>query len=456
MSILNGTGTTQPKEIWYGNNQIKEVWVGDNKIWPTGPQSDAQYWFDFDDDSARLKNKGLTRQGVAVTGTFPVFDHDHAIFEPTTNLNTTPTTNWVDGYSVSMWTKDTPPSSGWKTIIHRAVSSGTLTNEAYVVYDTSATATTIASGLKFGSVHKEYLSNYSVPVSTGWFHTVVTWRRLTTTSYNCTFYINGVQRGSFTASGYASNTKFSTEKLYIGGNRSFGEWSGRIDDLIIWDRGLSAAEVTELYNQGRSWIPRITTASPMSFAVGEPGSMLLATDFGATTWTATGLPDGLTLSTAGLLSGTPTTVGSGVMTLTASSDLYSATKAITWDVIAVPNTVLHTLKARSANKVSHSGWNKPALTWDLVTTGSASYTSSGEIIPYYGRGRVWAQPALVNTRNTRVVSSVRGVLASGSQGNASYYSPTVVFQEGERIYLEIENYSSNTNDSISLSVAPPA
>lgn len=455
MSILNGTGTTQPKEIWYGNNKIKEVWVGNNKVWPTGPQFDAIYWFDFNDSSAVLKNRGTSPQPLAVTGTYPVGDYDHVIFEANTRVSVPPPTGWLNGYTTSMWVRDTAFNSGWKTFLHRAPSTG-WAKETYVVLETNTTTTSVVSGLRFPPTHREYRANYSFPVSSDWTHIVVVWARTSSTTFQCRFYINGVARGAFNGSGYLAGDQFTSENLFIGGNRDAGEWSGRLDDFLLWDRPLSAAEVTELYNPGRSWIPRITTVPPLSFAVGEPGSMLLATNFGATTWTVTGsMPTGLVLYASGLLTGTPTTVGSGVMTITASSDLYSVTKAIAWEVIAVPNTVLHTIKARSANKVSHSGWNKPALTWDLVTNGSATSTNSGEIIVKYGRGRVRAQPAMVNTRKTRVVSSVRGVMASGGLGNADYYSPTVVFQEGERIHLEVENFSSNTNDQISLSVTPP-
>lgn len=461
MSILNGTGTTQPKEIWYGNNKIKEVWVGDNKVWPllVGPYSDADLYLNFNNSDNAYENLGIEGAPVLPEGGL-LHEHDNLFVANTGKLQTFSNSNWASGYTVSMWTRDVPVNSGWKTVMHRTVSSGSMTYEAYVVQNTNASDTTIHAGLRLNGIVREYAATYRPPVNSGWFHTVVVWTRTSSTAFNCKFYIDGVLRGSFNATGFPANVQMQpTYPIFFGSGRDNDgfEWSGNMDDVTLWSRSLTAAEVTELHDIGRSWIPRITTMSPLSFAVGESGSMLLATDFGATTWTVTGsLPIGLVLYASGLLTGTPTTVGSGVMTITASSDLYSVTKAIAWNVIAVPNTVLHTIKARSANKVSHSGWNKPALTWDLVTNGSASYTGSGDIFPYYGRGRVWAQPALVNTRNTRVVSSVRGVLASGGLGNASYYSPTVVFQEGERIYLEIENYSSNTNDSISLSVAPPA
>lgn len=451
MAIHLGQLNLDPTQMWFGNNPLKEVWVGNNKIWPSGPQSDAKFWFDFDDSAAILKNKGTTKPAFTVSGTFPVSDLDHAIFAATTRLSTTPTTDWVDGYTISMWTRDTPANSGWKTIMHRAVSSGTLTNEAYVVHNTSATTTTIATGLKFGSVHKEYSSNYSLPVSSNWFHTVVVWKRLTTTSYNCTIYINGVQRGSFNATGYASNTKFSTEQLYIGGNRTAGEWSGRMDDLLIWDRGLSAAEVTELYNQGRSRIPQILTPGPFDFVLGEPGGLYLVADFQVTSWSATGLPDGITLSSTGYLSGTATTEGSGTMVITASGN-GTATKAFVWNVSTVPMLPSHAIIAPGKSKTSHTGWARPSLTWSLVTTGSGSFTSSGDLIVPRGKGRIRLIATMTNARGTRIVSDQRGILNYGvASTSQNYRTSEFVFNEGERLFVEVDTYSGTTDDSFLLS-----
>lgn len=336
MAINFGQLNFDPTQIWFGNNPLREVWAGDEKVWPSGPQSDAKFWLDFNDANAPLKDKGTSGATFAVSGTYPYHDIDHEAFLGTSRLNTMPETNWRDGFTVSMWTRDTPASSGWKTIMHRAVASGTLTNEAYIVHNTSATTTTIVTGLKFGSVHKEFFSNYALPVSSNWFHTVVAWKRLTATSYNCTIYINGVQRGSFNATGYPSNAVFAFEELYIGGTRTGGEWFGRMDDLLVWDRGLSAAEVAELYNQGRSWLPQILTEGPLYFMVGEAGGMQLTTNFQTTSWSATGLPDGITLSQTGYLSGSATTEGSGTATIVANgANDQTAEKTYPWVVEAL-------------------------------------------------------------------------------------------------------------------------
>ena len=60
------------------------------------------------------------------------------------------------------------------------------------------------------------------------------------------------------------------------------------------------------------------------------------------TFTATGLPAGLSISSAGLISGTPTTAGSSTVTVTASSGTATGTTSFSWAVNPVLNGT-HTL-----------------------------------------------------------------------------------------------------------------
>lgn len=454
MSIFQGSGSSDPSQIWFGNNAVREVWVGSNRLWPVGPQSDANFWFDFNDTSALLKNRGTSRFVMGTRGSlYP--DHDHAWFVTDGRINFNPPNGWADGYSVSMWTREILANSGWKTILHRAPSTGTLTNEAYVVFNTSSSSTTIASGMKFGSTHREFSSNYSVPIATDWFHTVVVWRRTSSTAYTCTFYINGVQRGSFSATGYASNTQFSGDQIYVGGNRSFGEWSGRLDDFVLWSRPISAAEVTEVYNQGRSWIPQILSYGPFDFVVNESGGVFLAADFTPTSWSATGLPQGITLGNNGYLSGTVTATGSGTMVVTATDGTNTATKSFSWTATEVSNLPNHSIMTSGANKVSHNGWARPALTWKLVNDGGGAFSANGTLVNPRGRGRIRFVATLTNGRNTRIVSDQRGVLATGSGTNQNYRTDVLVTNLDEGFYIEVENYSSTTSDSFLLATDQP-
>lgn len=458
MSILLGYGSTDPSQLWFGNNQLREVWVGSNKIWPTGPKSDAKLHLNFDRTDSTYRNVGTEGRTVTSSGSF-YHNHDHLIVNATGRLTTTTGSNWNNGFTISMWTKDAVANSGWRTIFHRAPSSGSFSTEAYVVQNTNATASTIHSGLRLNGTVKEFASTTQPPISGGWFHTVVVWTRTSATAFSCVMYINGVQRGSFSGTGYPSNVNIPSEyPLYIGAGRDNDgfEWSGSMDDFLVWDRPLTAAEVAQVYSDGRSWMPRILTPSPINFVVNEPGSMNMAADFTVTTWSATGLPAGISLSSSGVLHGTATTVGSGVMVVVAIGGGQTATKAISWAVENVSNLPSHGIQASGANKVSHSGWSRPALTWSLITAGTGGYSNNGSLVLPRGRGKIRFYSSLSAARSVRIVSNVRGILAQGPSITAhDFYTPVYVFEDGEAVYVEFNGYSSNTNDRLYLHTATP-
>ena len=58
--------------------------------------------------------------------------------------------------------------------------------------------------------------------------------------------MNGVQVGSLAATGTIAS---STGQVTIGGNSVWGEYfAGAVDDVRIYNRALSAAEITSLMN----------------------------------------------------------------------------------------------------------------------------------------------------------------------------------------------------------------
>ncbi|WP_328942101.1 RICIN domain-containing protein [Streptomyces sp. NBC_00250] len=100
-----------------------------------------------------------------------------------------------------------------------------------------------------------------------------------------------------------------------------------------------------------------TAQVPETVTVGNPGNrtatlnkavslQLVATDSAGKplTFTATGLPAGLSISTGGLVTGTPTAAGVSTVTVTASSGSAGGTTTFTWTVSA-PLDGVHTLTA---------------------------------------------------------------------------------------------------------------
>jgi GH25 family lysozyme M1 (1,4-beta-N-acetylmuramidase) len=91
-------------------------------------------------------------------------------------------------------------------------------------------------------------------------------------------------------------------------------------------------------------------------------------------YTATGLPDGLTMSSAGLISGTPTTTGSYTVTITpsASSTVVPASISFTWTVAAgidVTQPPLQITTAGSAVKLQLSDTDSDGGTPSFSATG---------------------------------------------------------------------------------------
>lgn len=449
-----GSGTISVTATGSGGLEAQKSYMW--SVVKSGPQADAKVWMKFDNQANFLENIGTATTTVNVVGSVP-HEWDHVRFG-SGRLRFTPSSNWYSGFTFSYWTRDTAANSGWQTIMHRAVPSGTLTNEAYIVHNTSSTTTTIFSGLKFGSTHRESSSNYALPVGTDWFHTTVVWTRTSTTSFNVAFYINGVQRGSFSRTGYSSSaSQFGSEQVWVGGNRTANEWSGRMDDLTMWDRPLSAAEVTELYNQGRSWLPSITTTSLPNFPINEYAYFSFADDFNADSWSATGVPAGMSMSTSGVLSGTPTTASSGTITVTATrtSTGHSATKSFSWavtDLSPLPST---TLTASGVNKMSHSGWARPNLTWSR-SSGSGAFETNGTFIMPRGEGYVYLNAGITTGTNARIVSNLKGTLMQTTFADRAIALSTnkTIFEQGERVHIELNGYSSSASDRFTFTYGP--
>ena len=77
-----------------------------------------------------------------------------------------------------------------------------------------------------------------------WVHHVVV-----KTGDTLTHYTDGEEDESSTFTGELQNP----QPLYFGGDQTNENWSGMLDDIAIWDRALSAAEVSELNNSGISF-----------------------------------------------------------------------------------------------------------------------------------------------------------------------------------------------------------
>ncbi len=95
-----------------------------------------------------------------------------------------------------------------------------------------------------------------------WYHAVVTIGAGTPATV--TFYLNGVPDGSDTTSGtYDDNATSKQVSIGSGGEGGGNAMKGKIDDVRIYDRALSAAEVKRLYDLGNTTrVAETVTSNP--------------------------------------------------------------------------------------------------------------------------------------------------------------------------------------------------
>ncbi|MGW6912897.1 RICIN domain-containing protein [Kitasatospora sp. NPDC054939] len=128
-----------------------------------------------------------------------------------------------------------------------------------------------------------------------------------------------------------------------------------------------------------------TGSAPELVSVTDPGSQstkvntavslqLTATDSlgKPLTFSATGLPGGLSITSTGLISGTPTTTGTSTATVTATSGTATGTRSLTWSVVPVLDGT-HTVvtSGKALDDPNHSRvTGTPLITWS--TNGGAN------------------------------------------------------------------------------------
>lgn len=105
------------------------------------------------------------------------------------------------------------------------------------------TTGTISAYLANGSTEKGYTLSNSVVAVNNWYHIVFTWNGATTTGY-----VNNVKRTGNPVSQVVSPI-MNAYKLTVGRDNSPNYYfQGKIDEIGIWDREITAAEVSSLYN----------------------------------------------------------------------------------------------------------------------------------------------------------------------------------------------------------------
>src|SRR5262249_20434970 len=132
------------------------------------------------------------------------------------------------GMTLEAWVNPTTVSSAWRDVIYKG-------NDNYYLEGTSDSSSRPAGGGTFAAVGGNAFGSSGLAPG-AWSHLALTYDGTT-----LRLYVNGTLVGSQAKTGAITT---STNQLQIGGDSIYGQYfSGAIDDVRVYNRPLSAAEI---------------------------------------------------------------------------------------------------------------------------------------------------------------------------------------------------------------------
>lgn len=163
--------------------------------------------------------------------------------------------------SVSFWVNftSTPSSGNTVAMIDKRDNSGGTAGWGVQLYNASGTLQIQF----FGNTNSNTPASFNwTPSTSTWYHIVFTKPTGTTAS---TLYINGSSQGTAGSQSFSNYAK----SLYFGNRDASGSWlNGKLDEIGLWSREITGAEVTSLYNSGSGTTYPFGTAYSITAAKG--------------------------------------------------------------------------------------------------------------------------------------------------------------------------------------------
>jgi hypothetical protein len=160
-------------------------------------------------------------------------------FNGSSNMVTVNDANSLDlttGMTLAAWVYPTVAPSGWRTIVAKERSGGVV----YFLHAGSTSNNRPATGVYISNAERQLFGGSRLSANT-WTHLAATYDGTTQR-----LYVNGVQVSSRAQTGAIQT---STNPLRIGGNSPYGEFfQGRIDEVHIYNRALTQAEIQAVMN----------------------------------------------------------------------------------------------------------------------------------------------------------------------------------------------------------------
>ena len=152
--------------------------------------------------------------------------------------------NATDSRTFSLWFKlDSSAASSWMHLLNKRNVSSNNTGWALYKNDTDKLDFVLVSG---GTVVGTVTTNSAVSNNT-WYHVAVTVDR---TNDIMKIYLNGTLQTT-TQSLASVGSVASTNPLYMGWGDNVAYFDGSMDDFRVWERALSASEISSLNSAGR-------------------------------------------------------------------------------------------------------------------------------------------------------------------------------------------------------------
>ncbi len=150
---------------------------------------------------------------------------DVVLIQPSTSLNLS------TGMTLEAWVYPTSLQAGWRPVVQRAP-------DAYLLHagSTQAPLRPVGGGT-FNGVLTYITSPAAIPAN-AWSHIATTWDGTTLREY-----VNGIQTNSTPRSGVLQTTATGAAAIRIGANTFNERFIGRTDEVRIYNRALSAAEI---------------------------------------------------------------------------------------------------------------------------------------------------------------------------------------------------------------------
>lgn len=147
----------------------------------------------------------------------------------------------VNAISIAAWVKISSLSS-YQMLLAKGESAGDT--QSYEIRTFAATSQIEVQMRAGGGAYIQYRTTTAIGTGS-WVHVVAT-RNGTTNK----IYINGVSDTLAANTTNAGNIDYSTGNLWLGQRNGGLRFNGSLDEIGLWNRELSAAEVAELYNGG--------------------------------------------------------------------------------------------------------------------------------------------------------------------------------------------------------------